>query len=233
MKLTGVLMVVAVIAVVVSGINLINNVALSQTGRASTTPGNVTLEIQSIIDINFTNNIINWSSGYVDSDGTPTECTSISEAQLATNTVNGSAGNSLASNPSGIKCGVGWIPRLQGLTLQSDSNQDILVNITSNQNAFNLIDNGVALTPPSEFQWMVQENETGSCEAGATTGRLYPTNYTNVVQGVAITICNDFDWGPTTDALDIDFLVNISPQATVVGYRTAVMTATAERSATQ
>ena len=231
MDFTKFLTVVAILAVVLSAVNVVRVADLRSAGYASSREyGNVTFEIESRILITFTNNLVNWSTGYVDTDGTPTECGPGVEAQLATNTTNGSSGNLLASNPSGSKCGISWIPRLQGLTLRSDSNQDIVVTLNSDQNALNLIDGGVTIpTNKSEFQWMVQNNATGTtCE-----GRMYPLNYTDIVAGTNVTICNDMDWADgVSDTLDIDFLVNISSYATVLGERRAVITATAERNST-
>lgn len=218
-SVTTLLMVVAVIAVAVAAFNVYRVAQTSATGFASSDRGNVTFEIESQIHIIFTNNLINWSTGFVDTDGTPSLCIPGVEAQLSTDPTGE------ASSPTGIFCGVNWIPVLQGLTLQSASNQDILVNLTSNQNALNLIDGGTSFG--SSFQWKVSNNKTNTCNIDGTG--LAPTTYTEIVQNGNVTICNSMNWGPGNNALDIDFLVNISSSASVTGERRAIITATAER----
>jgi hypothetical protein len=218
--ITTLLMVVAVVAVAVAGFNVYQVAQKSTTGFASSDRGNVTFEIESQIHIIFTNNLINWSTGYVNTTG-PSPCTTGVEAQLSTDP----AGQ--ASSPSGTFCSVSWIPVLQGLTLQSDSNQDIRVNLTSDQNATTLID-GVGNNFGSNLQWKVSNNKSDTCNINGTG--LAPTTYTEIALNGNVTICDSMNWGPSNDALDIDFLVNISSSASVLGERKAIITATAERS---
>ena len=222
MSSTNVLMVVAVIAVAVAVFGTIMNFVNVQTGFASSDLGNVSFQIESKIEIFFTNNIINWSTGYVDIDGTPAVCVAGVEAQLATDPIGAAA----ASSPTGLStCVVNWQSQLQGLTLRSDSNQDIRVNLTSDQNALNLIDGGASFG--SNFMWKVSNNETSTCNSDGTG--LQPTTYTEIVQGANVTICESMNWDFPNDALDIDFLVNISSSASVLGERKAIITALAER----
>lgn len=218
---SNVLMVIAVVAVAVATFGFVFNIlgVGQSTGFASNDGGNVTFEIESSVHINFTNNIINWSTGYVNTSG-PAPCLPNVEAQLATYTVGE------ASDPSGIFCGVNWQPQLQGLTLQSDSNQDIRVNLSSNQNATTLID-GAGNNFGSNFRWRVSNNESGACNDGAYQPQ--PATYSEIVINTNVTICDSLNWGPTNDSLDIDFLLNISDQASLLGYQTAVITALAER----
>lgn len=218
MEFTKALMGIAVIAVIASAVNLFTFLTVGTTGYASIDSGNVTLEIQSKIDINFTNRIINWSSGYVNNSG-PAPCTVGVFATLDTN-------NSV--NP--IICGAtpGWQPQTQGLVIQSDSNKDVTLNLTSTQNASSLIDNNLVLVPASTFKWRASDFTVGGDVAGACTGVASPASYADIVANQQVTICNNFNWENTFDELEIDFQLNISPQAPPqAGYRTAVIQATA------
>jgi hypothetical protein len=225
-RITTLLMIVAVVAVGISAFNVFNTLQLKSAGYASSDRGNVTFEILSNINVIFNNSIINWSIGYVN---TTSPCPSPVEAQLTTN----ATGPGMRALPAtGIYCGVGWIPQLTGLTLQSDSNVDIKVNISSNQNALNLIDGGNNYAPyASNFQWKVFNNETNSCNT--TIGAIGPLTYTEIVAGQNVTLCDVLNWGNNNDIITIDFLLNISSSTSVLGERKAIITASAERSTLQ
>ncbi len=217
MKLTNALMVVAVLAVVVSAVNLFNNIALSASGRASSTPGNVSLEIQQLIDINFTRNNITWGAGYVNTSNSPF-CSTYPTAILDTNN---------SADP--ILCGVGWNSVTQGLILQSDATLPIKINLTSSQDASTFF----GYTPPitSNFSWKVSEfniNNVFEDACDNTVGNLQPTSYTEIAANTSITICNKTYFAADQDELKIDFQVNLSKDAPpAVGYKSAIITATA------
>jgi len=228
MESTNLLMVVAVLAVLASGIGVVMSlVALPSAGYASSDLGNVTFEIESLISVQFTNNLINWSTGYVNTTG-PSPCVNGVEAQLATDvTGEGAPAGTGVNGPIGVFCGIGWQPQLQGLTLASLSNQDINVTLTSDSNAITLID-GVGNNFGSNFRWKVSDNKTSTCNSA-----FNPLSYSEIVQGQNVIACDSMNFENTHNAFDIDFYVNISDQAAQIGYQKAVITATAERSDTQ
>jgi hypothetical protein len=204
-SITGLLMVVAVVAVVASAIGLFASFdKFSGSGYASSDTGNVTFEIASNIDINFTRDIINWSSGYVNTTG-PAPCDGTNQYAI------------LNSNGTNY-CAAGWATISQGLIIESLSSVDVNLTLTSNANITSLT------SAPGQFQWRVTDNESTSC-----TGGPAPSTYTEIVAGVPTLVCNDLNWEPSTDSLEIDFLVNISKDAVVQQYRTATITAQAER----
>lgn len=223
---TNVLMIVAVVAVAVSLIGVFSQFSTQHTGYAEF--GNVTFQIESVIAINFTNSLINWSTGYVNTTG-PAPCTGGGsfEAVLSTDT------SKTGSFGSPVFCGVNWQQQNQGLTLQSDSNSDINVTLTSDIDANALIDGGLSLG--SNFRWVVSNNETGTCNtagAGHEIG-LNPTTYTEIIQDAEVVVCDSMNYDQGANALDIDFELNISEASTVVGEREATITATAEKSFVQ
>ncbi len=220
-SVTKFLTVVAVLAVLASGIGFFSTLSsLRSAGYASSDEGNVTFEIESKIDISFITNLINWSTGYVNTSG-PAPCVAPVDAQLATDPTGLPEDG---SSPPGIFCGVNWIPQLQGLTLQSDSNQDINISLSSTEDASTLLD-GLG-----NFMWKFSDNETGTCQGNFDPALIV---YTEIIAGSGVILCNQTDWNTGSDALDIDFLVNISDQASVQGEKTAVITATAIRSEVQ
>lgn len=211
--LTTTLMVVAVLAMVVSGVSVFLNLQKASTGFASNIgQGNVTLEIAQLIDINFSRNLINWSSGYV--NVTP-PCVS-GFAYLNTND---------SVNPT--ICGALWNPQTNGLILEGLSTLPIAINLSSNVNSTTLID-GVGNNYGSTFRWKVQEfNSAGVSEPLTCDATLAPIAYTDIVQGQSVRVCNQTNFQSDRDELRIDFWLNISQSAPAqTGYRTAVITAT-------
>lgn len=209
MNTTNLLMVLAVVAVIASAVVLVNNVAISRTGMASSDTGNVTLVIESKIDINFTNSLLNWSIGNVD----PAQ----SWAYL----------NSEGVNINNLS----WLNVTRGLVLQSDSSMNLTVNLTSNKNAFNFLDSGVVVSPPSQFLWKVNMNQTFDYgadidgEVGSCNASLTPLVWT-AVPTTNVSICSNFGFADAADELEIDVALNISKNAPV-GPKNVTLTATA------
>lgn len=203
---TNILMVVAVIAVVISAFGLFASLDVFKgAGYATSDVGNVTFEIASNVDIAFTTNIINWTSGYINNVA-PCGDWAI-----------------LNSNGTNI-CAVNWRTVTQGLTLESRSSVDINVTLTSNRGINDLI----GLTSVPGFMWKVDENESRTCN-NVAGGWYGPTTYTEIVAGTPVKICESMNYGTSNNALDIDFQVNITKNAIVTDYRTAVITASAQR----
>ncbi len=208
---TKVLMVVAVLAVITSVIGVFSTLNLKSSGFASSGQGNVTLEIQQVISLNFTNNLINWSSGFVN-----TSCGTGLYAILDTN-----------NSASPIICGTGWQTQNRGLILTTfGSTLPIAVNLTSNKNASLLLDNGANFG--SAFMWKLSEfNITDGSEPSTCDGTLTPTSYTPIQTNQVVRVCNQTQFNPDKDELRIDFQLNVSNNAPAqTGYRTATITAT-------
>jgi len=209
MNTTNLLMVLAVVAVVASAVVLVNYVAISRTGMASSDIGNVTLVIESKIDINFTTRLLDWGTGNVNA--------SYTWAYL----------NSEGVNINNLS----WLNVTRGLVLQSDSSMNLTVNLTSSKSAFTFLDNNVVVSPPSNFSWKVNMDpatndfgssagETGSCNASLAPTAWSPVPITNVI------ICPNFGFGTGANELEIDIALNIS-RAAPVGSKNVTITATA------
>ena len=199
MNSSQVLTLVTVFAIAFAAFNLI--ITLDKvgklTGYAAAESGTANLTILSDINLNFTLNMINWSSGNVLS---PNTWAYLNSEGVMTN-------NQSFSNVT------------NGLRLESLSSTDIAVNLSSTLSAFNFLDGGQARVPASSFQWKMSNFEPTSCE-----GTLFPSSYQEVSTSPT-TICTDFNFEPTTDVLEIDLAVNISWLAPS-GIKGAVITAT-------
>jgi hypothetical protein len=218
MKLTSFLMVIAVLAVVISAVNLFSNLALFSTGYASSDQGNVTLEIESKIDVNFTQRALNWSLGYVD----PAQ----PYAYLTSTGI--------------LQNNISWLNVSNGLVIESLSTQNITLNLSSNKDALNFLDNGQVVSPsPSNFSWRVNQvttDDTGpgvlaQGEPGTCSGlgqALNPTVYETIVQGVNRTVCGNMSYLTTSNSIEIDFALNISVGAPP-GPKNVTITATAQK----
>lgn len=207
MEFTKALMVIAVVAVVIAAVNVISIVSVGQTGFASTEIGNATLEIEGKASINFTNNLINWSTGSVDVEG-------------------GYENATLISNGTNIGH-VGWLTVSTGLVLENDGNTDVTLNLSSDNSATAGADNGFPGDDPDTtdelFQWQLNQ----IAEAGSCTGTgLQDTTWTNVAYPDSKEVCDDFNWDNANDEIEIDLLVRI-PKGTPVGAKVNVITATA------
>ncbi|HLC78229.1 MAG TPA: hypothetical protein VJH92_03835 [Candidatus Nanoarchaeia archaeon] len=232
MKLTSFLMVIAVLAVVVSAVNLFSNLALFSTGYALTDQGNVTLDIVSILDINFTYNIINWGSGSVNTSALDA-ITLGNWAYMSTDTV----ANTFNLRGSTVP---GWVNQSRGLVLETNSTERVNITLNVNRDAFRFLDNSQGVSPASNFLWranQVNTDDTGSGssdgESGTCTGvgTLNMTTYIAVPYvptpgpTTSIVLCNSTDFAQVSNELEIDFAVNISRNAPT-GPKNVTITAT-------
>ena len=202
------LMVVAVVAVAISAINFVYMAAFAPTGYAQFDEGNITLEISSVIELNFTRNLLDWGSGsvdgaftyaYLDSEGTNTN-------------------------------DIGWNTVSQGLILESLSNENVTINLSVNNNSVWFLDDGVAKTPASKVTWKASGfNFAGGAET-ACASTLALGTYTEIPTtiGSQITLCDNFGFYPTNNEVEIDIGLNISVNAPAgTGQKEAVITASA------
>ncbi len=143
-KLDNALMIVAIIAVGFAFVNLMTTIdkfrdIQSLTGYATDT-GTANLTIQSTASVNFTLDLIDWGSGYVNANAT--------SATLVTNgTMVGTTGFNTVSN---------------GLTIENIGNNNVTLNLSADKNAATFVGG----TTPA-FQWNVTNNDTSkTCDPG-------------------------------------------------------------------
>ena len=204
---TNALMVVAVLAVALSvvGIGITASKVSQLTGNVGLTDqGNATLEIQGVASIEFTNNLINWSIGRVD-----TTCGIGTFAVLNTNGTNVCSD---ATAPS-------WNVVSQGLVVENIGNTDVSLELLSDQDAATFIG---GINPVPLYQWAVSNNEAGSC-----AGTLSDTTYTDVATTAGHVVCDNFLSDAASDALEIDLLLRIPTEDVTPGQRVSTITATA------
>ena len=119
-------------------------------GYATETTGTANLSIQSNVDINFSDNIIDWGSGTHNSD--------VDNATLVSNgTV--SQGN--------------WSIEDSGLMLENIGNTNASIELSTGKDADGFIGGDDAGGPV--YEWRISENETGTC-----SGTLSDTSFTAV-----------------------------------------------------
>lgn len=208
MESTKVLTVVAVVAVVVALFGVVVTFAtvddvLKFAGKATTETGTGTVTVLGVANLNFSRNLVNWSTGSVNVSGS-TPCGGAYSVLDTEGTV------LCATSP-------GWQVQNAGLVLDNIGNSNITVNLTSSNNAAGFIGG----TGPI-YNWKLSNNETGSCNAS-----LNPTIY-QAVSTAPITICTNFgnvNGYPSSNQMEIDLNITIpatSPPAT----KTSVITAT-------
>ena len=192
------LTVVAVFAIAFAAVNLLITMDKvgKLTGYAVNDSGTANLTIIEDININFTVDLINWSSGGVLS---PNDWAYLNSEGVMLN-------NFSFENVT------------DGLRLQSDSNVNISVNLSSSLDALNFLDGGIVRAIPSSFQWKMNDYEAGTCPT------LTPTSYTGV-STAGIEVCQNFGYDTPQDTIEIDLAVNISRQAPT-GVKGVVITAT-------
>ncbi|OIO80232.1 hypothetical protein AUJ84_04275 [Candidatus Pacearchaeota archaeon CG1_02_32_132] len=209
MNFDNVLIIVAVFAVLVSAIgagftySAINNFKNTWvTGFVSSGQANLTIE--SAVSINFSNAIINWSSGRINGGQT--------RAQLLT-THKGSVTNG------------NWTAQ-EGFILENIGNVNVTLDLKTNKNSTTLFGG----TNPG-YQWNVTANGTaadvgGTCgntttllNGGHELGYFYPVNTSGM------RFCATFNFNTGLDILRIDFNMTIPEDATT-GDLGDVVTAT-------
>ena len=192
MNTSQTLTIVAIVAVALAAVNLIVTAEKvgSLTGYASSDQGNATLIVQSTVDLTFTTDLVNWSSGSVN--------TTCINAFLDTE------GHRGPVDTQGGQCAVGWTTNNIGLILENTGNINASVTLTSNKDATAFIGG----SNPA-FMWKVTQNAGG--EAGTCTTGLGPGSYASVTTS-ATTICTNMgnnQYFPTHNALRIDLNVTV------------------------
>jgi len=217
------LLVIAVIAAVVSFVVFLmtwSSFNVWQGLSFEPESGNVTVEIQTNLDILVSPSLINWSTGYVDT------ANSFVTANLST--VDGSTTG-----------GVNFQSQSDGFNVENIGNSNATIDIATSKDAAAFIGGGVT-APLPEYQFSVTNcdsttcvSEPGvkttsdtlpSCGGAFTLGTLVDVNTT--VPGTRV--CDSFDSVPAGNAFRIDVRVVIPEDAPkVANSDTMVVTATA------
>jgi len=164
--------------------------------------GKAQVIISSSTVLRFIVNTIDFGTGSVNSTGY-TNCTLY---------VNGSSGTSINRTAGCIN----FNTTAGGpLVLENDGTTYINVTINASTNAAEFI-NG---TSP-QFQYQIQENETGSCLSGAAA-----TTWTDVVKGTVTQICGNMSYIDANDTLRMGILVTIPADAPPGTRPNAIFTA--------
>ncbi len=226
------LMVVAVLAVIISAIGIITNLVFlgnikTFAGRASSDIGNATLTIQQTANIEFTNDLVNWSVGAV--------ANGFSYANLTTNaSIDGSnCGGSIYCNNTGSD---GFRNVSRGLVIENVGNSNVSLTLQSTKDASTFI----AGTNPV-FQWAFDEvasdgdGESGACQAGGTNPNWPGTtadgqsgSYQTVTTS-SVLVCSNFthlDDAFGSDEVEIDLSVHV-PIDSPPEQKLTIITATA------
>jgi len=177
------------------------------TGAALTPTALARINISSRASINWTVNLVDWGTGFV--NDTAQFCILDTEGE---------------NNPSNCS---GFTTVTEGLRLENDGNRRVQVNISSNVTP----DQFIGGTDPW-FQWKMAENETDSC-GNSTSGGFCSTNdglnyngtwYT--VNTTSTELCPCFDPRNTNDLINTELRVKV-PSDSFTGVREATLTAVA------
>lgn len=222
MESTKVLTVVAVVAVAIALFGVVVTFmtvgdVLRFAGKASSDTGDVNLSILAYANINFSKNIINWSSGAVITNATG-GCTDTNFAILETSGVTGT-----------VTCGL-W-RTATGLVLENIGNSNVTVYLRSNNNATDgvagpFINSSFAQQSFRKYDWRVVQNETGSCNSTIGPVAYTSVNYTIATGAQGTVICPGLNWDPNANGIRIDFNVTV-PTSAPQGAKQSLITAEA------
>lgn len=207
MKTENILLTVAIIAVIISIIgagityNYLTAFRSKLTGFA-TEAGMVNLTVESNVAINFTTEMVNWSTGSVNDGET--------DAILDT------------TNATGVHRG-SWTAQTHGLVIENIGNANVSIDLkASNDNATFI--GGTAGGGPL-YNWMIVNNDTAlSCifsDDGEANNTWREVNTTSD----GSRICDKFYFESNRDQIEIDFFVRI-PSDSITGDRGSTITAT-------
>lgn len=166
------------------------------TGKATGT-GTANLTVESLTNVNFTTNNINWGSG------------SVTSGKLNA-TLDTSAGENNVTNGN-------WTGNTAGLILENIGNQNVTLLIKSGANATELLEGN----NPS-YQFNLTNSEPGSCTFNSSiTEAVFFNATTSYLQ-----VCDNFDINQNNDTLRVDVLLRI-PYNSKVGAIGDIITVTA------
>lgn len=181
---------VAILVIVVS----LASIGMELTGYAATDTGVVEVTIESSAAINFTIDEIDFGSGQVD--------TGADYAVLYTNSTSG-VGN--------VTDGT-WGGADNGFTIENIGNVNVSLGLASTQDAAAYLGGA-----NPEFQYMITEKESDSCEDMVSGWIDFTTS--------DVQVCSLFDVADDSDEIYVDIRLQI-PSSSSQGERTATITAT-------
>jgi hypothetical protein len=182
--------------------------SLSTTGFATST-GTAQVNITSLASLVFTVNSIDFGIGNVNTTGGGiNNCTLYANKSGAAGFKSANCANFATTMP---------VPFI----IENDGNLPLNVTLNASKNATEFIGGGSATHAYPQFQYLVDDNETGSCPAG-----LGPLGFTDVNKsGPGTLVCQNFDYQAANDTLVIGVRILI-PDDAASGFKTATFTAT-------
>ena len=162
-------LILLIVAVVVFFLNISQVVNL--TGKAI---GTANLTVESITEINFTTNNIDWGSGAVTSGQSSATLNTAGDAANVTN------GN--------------WTGNTAGLVIENIGNVNVSLNISAGKTATTLLG---GLSPTYEYNF--SNIEANSCSGGTTALNEFTSANTSVLR-----VCGIFDFSDDSDRIRID-----------------------------
>lgn len=212
MKSEKILLVVAIVAVVLSGLSVLFTSISIQDFKTNwitgfpTATGTANLSVESAATINFTVYEINWSSGRVNV-GDPNA------------TLDTAAGTVTRGN---------WTANSRGLILINQGNTNVTLQINTGKSAATFIGG----TNPV-YQWNVstQFGNQSAClnatnKTGATDGHTYNMSVFTGVSTSAFLVCDKFQYHPQNNTVRIDIRLQV-PSNSFTGSLNDLITATA------
>lgn len=201
------LMIIAIIAVIVSAVNLgviiIKAPVIMDriTGYASSGYVNITVSTQ--ITINLTTDTINWGPGTV----TPPYTNASLYTKGATTTANVTRGNwSTASTP--------------GIVIANIGNVNASLTLASGDNAADFFGGTAA---DQAYEWNVSNKELASCTGGEPLGV-----WRNVNKTTAGKFCSQFSYLTASNEMYLDIHLVVPNTATKIGLQSDTITVTAD-----
>lgn len=205
MKLTDLLMIVAVIAVVFASVNLMITVnkikdIKSLTGFVASI-GTANLTIETSANVNFTTNNIDWGSGMVD----------VGETLAYLDTKAGTVTNG------------NWTANAGGFVLENIGNVNVSLDIKAGKSAATFVGG----TSP-DYEWLFENNESVSCQnsTGGADGIPLDAMYDVNTTGDGTRVCDVFQYLNSNNTINIHINLTI-PYNSLKGAKGDIITATA------
>jgi len=167
------------------------------TGFATTGIANLTIE--TITEINFTVDNINFGTGYVSSSCN--NCTMDSEGGIDS------------------ACCLNFHGETDGFTIENIGNTNVTLNVSFAKDADTLLGGNSAV---NGYQMKASNNAV----APGCVGTLSHITYSEIASGTSYTVCDDFGYKLNTNKLDVDIKV-IVPENSKKGTLSDTITATA------
>jgi hypothetical protein len=201
--LAGLFLIALVVTVI--GVASIYTYSPNLTGAATTGTGQANVTITGQVSLTMLQDITNFG------DGTPASGTALNISTEEENTNgfnNGSYSNGTDFGTNAENEGFA-----NAMVIENDANQNIQVTITSNASATDF-PGGTSQTPL--FMYKVLQNESSSCTSLQDVG-----NWTNTDTSPT-TICSSMDEQPSSDTVQVHFLLQIPDDA--IGGKIATLT---------